>query len=37
MTKIASLLVIALATANIITDLFGYTPASPDQYRIEQR
>jgi len=37
MTKAASLLVVALAAANIVTDLFGHMPDTPDQYRIEQR
>lgn len=36
MTKLASLMVIALATANIVADLFGHTP-QPDEYRTERR
>ena len=37
MTKAASLLVIALSAANIVADLFGHTPTTPHQYRVEQR
>jgi len=37
MTKLATLSFLLLAAANIVTDLFGHIPMTPDQYRVEQK